>query len=127
MITTKTKKKPIRSSKPVMTAVVMAMGTFDDVPARVFTGPKANQEAIDWATRLSRSMDACDETIRTLCERMGWQREAVGVRKFRVVSMLNGIPYQIVQDIDVYRAVTCRKPVSDFIGADTEFVGHDDV
>ena len=83
------------------TVVVMALGTFDDVPVRVFNSTTPRSDAKQWAERLSKSASAVDETVRLLCDRMGWNRDSHGIRKLRIVCFHQGVPESILLDIDI--------------------------
>ena len=83
------------------TVVVMALGTFDDVPVRVFHSTTPRSDAKQWAEQLAKSAAAVDETVRLLCDRMGWNRESHGIRKLRLVCFHQGVPESILLDIDV--------------------------
>lgn len=83
------------------TVVVMALGTFDDVPVRVFNSTTPRSDAKQWAEQLAKSASAVDETVKTLCDRMGWNRESHGIRKLRLVCFHQGIPESILFDIDI--------------------------
>lgn len=101
MVATK-KIKPKRRAGPAKTTVVVvAQGTFDDVPVRVFASTTPRADAKQWAERLAASASATDETVRVLCDRMGWNREAHGVRRLRLVCFTNGIPESILADIEI--------------------------
>ena len=101
-------KKPTKLMTPCQrrepantTVVVMALNTFDDVPIRVFRSTTPRSDAKDWAERLSKSATAVDETVKTLCDRMGWDQHAHGVRRLRLVCFEKGIPTEILADIEI--------------------------
>lgn len=101
MVATK-KIKPKRRAEPSKTTVVVvAQGIFDDVPVRVFASTTPRADAKQWAERLAASASATDETVRVLCDRMGWNLEAHGVRRLRLVCFTNGIPESILADIEI--------------------------
>lgn len=93
---------PCQRREPANTmVVVMALGTFDDVPIRVFSSTTPRSDAKQWAERLSKSASAVDETVATLCQRMGWNQHAHGVRRLRLVCFDRGIPTEILADIEI--------------------------
>jgi hypothetical protein len=98
---TKRMSPSLRREPPNTTVVVMALGTFDDVPVRVFNSTTPRSDAKQWAERLAKSASAVDDTVRLLCDRMGWNRESHGIRKLRIVCFHQGIPESILVDIDV--------------------------
>ena len=100
MATTKMKQRPSKA-QPDVCVVVMALGTFDDVPVRVFHSTTPRSDAKQWAERLAQSAAAVDETVRLLCDRMGWNRDSHGIRKLRIVCFHRGVPDSILVDIDV--------------------------
>lgn len=97
-----TRMKPsVRREPPNTTVVVVAQGMFDDVPLRVFTGATPRAEAKDWAERLSKSAAAVDDTVATLCKRMGWTTDPRPVGNLRLVCFRNGIPDSILADFAI--------------------------
>jgi hypothetical protein len=100
MATTKMKQRPSKA-QPDVCVVVMAMGTLDDVPVRVFRSTTPRSDARQWAEQLAKSADAVDETVTTLCHRMGWNKHAHGVSRLRLVCFERGIPTEILADIEV--------------------------
>jgi hypothetical protein len=101
MVATKTRIRPSASEKSNTTVVVMALGTFDDVPIRVFDSRTPRADAKQWAERLATSAAAVEETVATLCGRMGWSRESHGIRRLRLVCFNRGVPESILMDIEV--------------------------
>lgn len=100
MATVRMKQRPSKA-QPDICVVVMALGTFNDIPIRVFRSTTPRSDAKDWAERLSKSADAVDETVATLCDRMGWDQHAHGVRRLRLVYFDRGIPTEILADIEI--------------------------
>ncbi len=100
MKTVRMKQRPSKA-QPDICVVVMALGTFNDIPIRVFNSKTPRSDARDWAERLSKSADAVDETVATLCDRMGWDQHAHGVRRLRLVCCDRGIPTEILADIEI--------------------------
>jgi len=97
-----TRMKPsVRREPPNTTVVVVAQGMFDDMPLRVFTSATPRADAKEWAGRLSKSATACDETVATLCKRMGWTTDPRPVGNLRLVCCRNGIPESILADFAI--------------------------
>jgi len=44
-------------------------------------------------------LDACNETVKTLCDRIGWELASYGVMFFSVVVHQNGIPAEMLEDV----------------------------
>lgn len=99
MATVRLKQRPSKA-QPDICVVVMALGTFNDIPLRVFSSKTPRSDARDWAERLSKSADAVDETVKTLCDLMNWP-VATGVRRLRLVCFDRGIPTEILADIEI--------------------------
>ena len=112
MATTKMKQRPSKA-QPDVCVVVMAMGTLDDVPVRVFRSTTPRSDARQWAEQLAKSADAVDETVTTLCHRMGWNKHAHGVSRLRLVCFERGIPTEILADIEV---INKRQSLSQHLG-----------
>jgi hypothetical protein len=92
-------KKTTGESPIGTTVVVVARCSADDVPVRCFDGPTSRHDALKWVKRLARSQDACDETVKTLCDRIGWELASYGVMFFSLVVHQNGIPAEKLEDV----------------------------
>ncbi len=101
---TKRAKPPKRTAKEApncTTVVVIARCASDDFPVRCFDGPTARHDALQWVKRLARSQDACNETVKTLCDRIGWELASYGVMFFSLVVHQNGIPAEKLEEVFV--------------------------
>lgn len=101
--------KAKRDSAVGTTVVVVARCTFDDLPVRVFAGSTARRDAMDWTTKLARSSQAADETVKALADRIGWELDAFGVFFFSVIVHVGGVPTEKLDDIYVVQPMEVKR------------------
>jgi hypothetical protein len=101
----KPSRKADRESAVGTTVVVVARCASDDLPVRVFAGDTPRHDAVQWVTRLARSKDAADETVRTLADRIGWELASYGVMFFSIVVHVGGVPTEKLGDVFVGQTV----------------------